>query len=127
MKHAIKAVIVAALMAVSWLSLLNAQNDSQDHVKFNSNLGMPISVPLHPSSKFADVRVGVVYGAGYNFTGHTTLQDTGAGGKSSLFSLTENYRFEYRGEGFGPYFTGGGGWYYRASAPWVGSRDRFHG
>jgi hypothetical protein len=132
MKHVIKAVIVAALMAVSWLSPLHAQDDSQDYLKFNSNIGMPISVPLHPTSQFADVGVGVVYGAGYNFTrrqgvtgefmwnwlnpsGQTALQDTGIGGDSNLFSLTGNYRFERRGKRFGTYFIGGAGWYYHAS------------
>ena len=124
MKHVLKAVIVAALVAVSWLSPLHAQNDSQDYLKFNSNLGMPISVPLHPSSKCADVRVGVVYGDGYNFTrrqGFTGefmwnwLNPSGRGGDSDLYSLTGNYRFELRGKRFGTYFIGGGGLYYRAS------------
>jgi hypothetical protein len=125
MKHVIKAVIVAALVAVSWLSPLHAQNNSQDYVKFNSNLGMPISVPLHPTSQFADVGVGVVYGAGYNFTRRqgvtgefmwNWLNPSGIGGNNSLSSLTGNYRFELRGKRFGTYFIGGGGWYYSASS-----------
>jgi len=118
--------------------MLAAQEETEENPRLNTNLGLPISVPLNPMGRFAGPGAGLVYGAGYNFnrrnsvTGEflydwlnpgggaftpirAALQKNDISGHSDLYSLTANYRFELRGKSLGMYFIAGGGLYIRRS------------
>jgi hypothetical protein len=134
MNRAIRAIVAIALMEMTWLCPLRAQQYEPENV--NSNLGVSMSVPQNPTSQFATIGYGFTAGVGYNFTRRHSLigefmwnrlNATDAAiaplraaapasdldGHGDLFAVTANYRFEIRGRVFGAYFIGGGGWYYR--------------
>ena len=134
MKRASGMFLVGFLLVAS--GMLAAQEQTADTTKFNTNLGLPISVPLNPLGRFAGPGAGFVYGAGYNFSNRNSvtgeflydwlnpgggaftpiraiLQENNVSGHASLYSLTANYRFELRGKSLGMYFIAGGGWYMR--------------
>jgi hypothetical protein len=110
---------------------LHAQEieEPTDDPRMNTNLGANVAVPVHQTSQYNGVGGGVTVGAGYNFTRSHALvgefmwnrlfgSDNGyIKGNNDLFSLTANYRYESRGDKFGWYLIGGGGWYYRSSIP----------
>ena len=128
------ALVGIALMTAGWLIPLHAQDDYE---KINSNLGVALSVPLNPTSRYVHIGWGATGGAGYNFSRrHSVIGEfmwnrlyatDGAlqplrvasspdiSGWSNLYALTGNYRFESRGKTFGTYFIGGGGLYYRTT------------
>ena len=127
-------VIVAFFLSVG---LIPAQ-DSFESQRINSNLGASLVVPVKGTSRLVKRSPGATAGAGYNFTPHhaligefmwnglnppnraldpirTASQNSSLSGKSNLFALTANYRFQLQGKLFGVYGIGGGGWYYRTS------------
>lgn len=106
--------------------------------KINSNLGIGVSLPLNPTSQYVHIGWGATGGVGYNFNSHHSLigefmwnrlyasdeslqpiraaaQTHDITGRSNIYSLTGNYRYEFRGKEFGTYFIGGGGLYYRST------------
>lgn len=134
MRGAKTTLIGMSLLAVSGCALY-AQ---VDYEKVNSNLGVALSVPLNPTARYVHSGWGVTGGVGYNFSSHhaaigefmwnrlfatdgalqplrAAAQTHDISGKSNLYALTGNYRFELRGMRFGSYFIGGGGLYYRTT------------
>ena len=134
MKRANGIFLVSLLLASA--AMLSAQEETEENSRLNTNLGLPVSVPLNPIGRFSGPGAGLIYGAGYNFsrrhavTGEflydwlnpgsgaftpirAALQKNDISGHSSLYSLTANYRFELRGKTLGMYFIAGGGWYIR--------------
>jgi len=108
--------------------------------KINSHIGALVGLPLGPTSQFVSTGWGVTGGAGYNFNiQHAVivefmwnrlyatdralqplrqaLQSPDLSGKSNLYVLTGNYRYEWRGRVFGAYLMGGAGLYYRTTNP----------
>jgi len=108
--------------------------------KINSHIGTLVGFPLSPTNEFASTGWGVAGGAGYNFNiNHAlvfefmwnrlyatdralqplrqALQSPDFNGKSTLYVLTGNYRYERRGKIFGAYLIGGAGLYYRTTNP----------
>jgi len=108
--------------------------------KINSHIGSLVGFPLSPTSQFASTGWGVAGGAGYNFNiDHAVifefmwnrlyatdraldplkqaLKSPDLTGKSNLYVLTANYRYERRGRVFGAYLIGGAGLYYRTTNP----------
>ena len=138
MHLATKAIIAIVLLAAAHNNLY-AQGDSDDNPKVNTNLGMPLSVPLNPAGRFVNLGLGIDVGAGYNFTRshavvgefmwnglftnndalapiRVALQNPNISGSGNLFAFTGNYRFELRGKALGTYLIGGGGWYWRTAS-----------
>ena len=136
MKRASGIFLAGFLLAAA--GILAAQEQTADNTRFNTNLGLPISVPLNPLGRFAGPGAGFVYGAGYNFNSRNSvtgeflydwlnpgggaftpiraaLQRNDISWHSNLYSLTANYRFELRGKSLGMYFIAGGGLYIRRS------------
>lgn len=136
MKRASGILLMGFILAAT--GMLVAQEDAEENPKLNTNLGLPISVPLNPIGRFAGTGIGLVYGAGYNFNRRNAvtaeflydwlnpgggaftpiraaLQKNDISGHSDLYSLTANYRFELRGKSLGMYFIAGGGLYIRRS------------
>ena len=136
MKHASGIFLIGFILAAT--GMLAAQEEAEENPKLNTNLGLPISVPLNPIGRFAGTGIGLVYGAGYNFNRRNSvtaefmydwlnpgggaftpirgaLQKNDISGHSDLYSLTANYRFELRGKSLGMYFIAGGGLYIRRS------------
>jgi hypothetical protein len=134
MKRASGIFLMGFILAAA--GMLAAQEDAEENPKLNTNLGLPISVPLNPIGRFAGTGIGLVYGAGYNFNRRNAvtaefmydwlnpgigaftpiraaLQKNDISGHSDLYSLTANYRFELRGKSLGMYFIAGGGLYIR--------------
>lgn len=126
-----------------WICLLtipsgiHAQN-REDNPDFSSSIGMSISAPLAPTSRYVNSGLGVDYSAGYNFTRRhalvgefmwnwlfptdvdllplrVALQSRDISGHGDLFAFTANYKFELRGRVLGAYLIGGGGWYHRST------------
>lgn len=118
-------------------SIVQAQ---ESYEKINSHIGTLAGFPLTPTSQFVHTGWGVSGGAGYNFNiNHAiifefmwnrlyaadqalqplrlALQSPDFGGKSNLYVLTGNYRYERRGRVFGAYLIGGAGLYYRTTNP----------
>jgi len=108
--------------------------------KINSHIGTLAGFPLSPTSQFVSTGWGVTGGGGYNFNIHhavivefmwnrlyatdralqplrQALQSPDLSGKSNLYVLTGNYRYEWRGRVFGTYLIGGAGLYYRTTNP----------
>jgi hypothetical protein len=129
------AMILAGFLLVA-AGMVAAQEQTEENPRLNTNLGLPISVPLNPIGRFSGPGAGLIYGAGYNFSRHhsvtgefmydwlnpgggaftpirAALQNNNISGHSNLYSLTANYRFELRGKALGMYFIAGGGWYIR--------------
>lgn len=126
------------LIAVASPRPLHGQDEGcGDSCRINSNLAMVINVPVNPTAQVASGGWGTIAGVGYNFNkqhaligeflwnrmyaNSGTLQAIQAAalpignldGSTDIYSLTANYRFELRGDLFGAYLIGGGGWYLR--------------
>lgn len=135
MNRLIKSVIVILMASLS--GTVHGQESSE---KVNANLGLSASIPLNPTKQYVNTGWGVVGGVGYNLSTHHSLigefmwnrlSATGFAlrpletvtqiprfeGKSNLYALTGNYRYETGGKLFGTYFIGGGGLYYRTTNP----------
>lgn len=130
--------LLRALILVIFTSSIVQGQESYE--KVNSHIGLITGVPLSPTSQFLRTGWGVSGGAGYNFNSNhafifefmwnrlyattqalqplrQTLQSPEFGGKSNLYVLTGNYRYERRGRIFGAYLIGGAGLYYRTTNP----------
>jgi hypothetical protein len=119
---------------------LHAQGieEPTDDPRMNANLGANVAVPVHNTSQYEGVGGGLIVGAGYNFTRSHSLvgefmwnrlfgsDNAAIKGNNDLLSLTGNYRYEARGDKYGWYLIGGGGWYSRSSTANVSS-DTFGG
>ena len=115
------------------------EETANDNPAATTNLGMPISAPLSPTSQHMSFGWGVNTGAGYNFDRHNALvgefmwnwlyptdkaltpiqvalNTNKVNGHGNLFALTGGYKFELRGRSLGTYFIAGGGWYYRTAS-----------
>jgi Outer membrane protein beta-barrel domain len=143
MGHPAKIALALAVL-LSALSPSRAQvsatggEEPNDDPRGNINLGVPIVVPLHPTSEAVHLGFGFSLGGGYNFTRHhaaigefmwnhmaptnealaklrTALAIPNLNANSNLYSLTGNYRYEMRGETLGAYLIAGGGLYFRHS------------
>jgi hypothetical protein len=134
MKHRTTTLVSAILISVCCAGPLYSQSD--DYEKVNSNLGVAMGVPVNSTGKYAGLGWGLTTGVGYNlnkthgFVGevmwtrlypssyalsslNTVLPSTNADGFNDVYGITANYRYELRGNRFGTYLIGGGGWYYR--------------
>jgi hypothetical protein len=134
MVRANRVLLTIAVVTATLSHPLFAQDFDEDS-KLNTNLGLPVTVPLSTMSNFTNLGTGVTAGAGYNFNQYNafvgefmwnwlyptdqslaplrTTLPSGLNGHSNLFALTANYRLEVRGQKFGTYFIGGAGLYYR--------------
>jgi len=135
MVRASRVVLIIAVFTAALSLPLFAQDYDEDS-KLNTNLGLPVTVPLSTMSNFTNLGTGVTAGAGYNFNRYNafvgefmwnwlyptdqslgplraTLAPNGLNGHSNLFALTANYRLEGSGQKFGAYLIGGAGLYYR--------------
>jgi len=137
MKSICMATLATLLVVVCCSNFLNAQEDDFDeNSKLNTNIALPVVVPVNPTAKFTDFGVGFTAGAGYNmsrrnafvgefmwnrlFPSNSTitplrvaLNSRSLKGYGNLLAFTGNYKFELRGKSLGTYFIGGGGFYYR--------------
>jgi hypothetical protein len=135
MKYGTTLLVWVCLLAVP--CVIRAQ-DGNDNPSFSSNIGMSLSAPLGPISRYASVGLGTDYSAGYNFNRRhavvgefmwnwiyahdSALQplrvasSAKISGHGNLFALTANYKYELRGKFLGTYLIGGGGWYYRSTS-----------
>ena len=134
-------VTVSILLVVIFCSKpLRGQEEDEfgEDSKLNTNLAIPLSVPLNPIANFMNFGWGLTMGAGYNMTPRQgfvgefmwnrlfpsnsaltplriALHSPDINGHGNLFAITANYRFELRGRSKGVYFIGGGGFYYRST------------
>lgn len=138
MKSICKATVTILLVVTACSALLHGQEEGEydEDSKINTNLAMPLSVPVNPISNFVNFGWGATFGAGYNmsrrnaFVGEfmwnrlfvsssalaplrAALNTPDLNGHGNLFAVTANYRFELRGHSKGVYFIGGAGFYYR--------------
>jgi hypothetical protein len=119
-------------------TLLSAQEyDFDENSRLNTNIAVPVVVPVNPTARFTNFGVGFTAGAGYNmsprnaFVGEfmwnrlfpsnsaitplrLALHSRSLKGYGNLLAFTGNYKFELRGKSLGTYFIGGGGFYYRS-------------
>ncbi len=137
MTHRTK-VFLIIVIATIWLRPLHAQDEPDDDSKINSNLGLALSAPISTTSDFVNSGFGFDAGVGYNFNRrnaligefmwnrlstnadqllplNAALQSKNLDGKSNLYVVSGNYRFELRGKTFGGYLITGVGWYHRTS------------
>ena len=107
-----------------------------DNPSATTSLGLPLSVPLSPTSQHVSFAAGFSVSAGYNFdrrnalvgefmwnglysTNETlvpiraALGNASVSGHGNVYAFNGSYRLELRGKTFGIYFIGGPGWYYR--------------
>ncbi len=130
---------VAMLLAIVCCSKpLNAQEyDFDENSKLNTNIAIPVVVPVNPTARFTNFGVGLTAGAGYNMSRRNAfvaefmwnrlfpsnsaitplrvaLHSRSLKGYGNLLAFTGNYKFELRGKSLGTYFIGGGGFYYRS-------------
>jgi hypothetical protein len=129
---------VAALL-MACVAPLSAQYDDEpnDNPTINSNLGFTVGVPVGSTGQVVDTAWGLNTGVGFNFNRRNAfvgefmfnrlypddglisplraaaVQVAGFSATTDLFALTGNYRFELRGQKYGGYIIGGGGWYHR--------------
>jgi Outer membrane protein beta-barrel domain len=110
-----------------------------DNPRVTTNIGMPLSVPLSPTSQYVSWGLGMNVGAGYNFDRQNALvgefmwnylyptsQTLGpiqaalntdkVSGHGNVFALTGGYKLELRGRALGTYLILGGGWYFRTAS-----------
>ena len=132
-------VTLGTMLAMVWGStLLSAQEyDFDENSRLNTNIAVPVVVPVNPTARFTNFGVGFTAGAGYNmsprnaFVGEfmwnrlfpsnsaitplrVALHSRSLKGYGNLLAFTGNYKFELRGKSLGTYFIGGGGFYYRS-------------
>lgn len=128
------------LVVISCSSRVTAQDEGEfdEDSKINTNLAIPLTVPLNPIANFTNFGLGATFGAGYNITPRNAfvgefmwnrlfpsnsaltplrlaLNSPDVNGHGNLFAVTANYRFELRGRSKGVYLIGGGGFYYRST------------
>jgi Outer membrane protein beta-barrel domain len=107
-----------------------------DDPSITSSLGIPLSVPLSPTSQHVSFAAGISVAVGYNLNRRNALAGefmwngliptnatlvpiradlgtTNVNGHGNVYAFTGNYRFELRGNKLGVYVIGGPGWYYR--------------
>ncbi|HEY6969680.1 MAG TPA: hypothetical protein VJA94_10780 [Candidatus Angelobacter sp.] len=112
------------------------EDEFSEDSKVNTNIAIPLSVPLNPIARFVNFGWGVTIGAGYNLSRRNALigefmynrlaissaalaplrlalHSRDLSGSGNLYAITANYRYELRGHKMGVYFIGGGGFYYR--------------
>jgi len=131
--------ILGTMLAIVWApTLLNAQEyDFDENSRLNTNIAVPVVVPVNPTARFTNFGLGFTAGAGYNmsprnaFVGEfmwnrlfpsnsaitplrVALHSRSLKGYGNLLAFTGNYKFELRGKSLGTYFIGGGGFYYRS-------------
>jgi hypothetical protein len=131
-----KTAITCLLIVVAFPFFLHAQDEYGEDSKLNTNMAIPISVPLNPLAKSVNFGFGTTVGAGYNLSRRNAivaefmwnrlfvssetlaplrqaLHSSNLNGHGNLYAFTANYRFELRGHSLGTYFIAGGGLYYR--------------
>jgi hypothetical protein len=136
MRPLCKAAITCLLFVVAYPIFLNAQEDYGEDSRLNTNMAIPLTVPLNPLAKSVNFGLGTTVGAGYNMSRRNAivvefmwnrlfvssqtlaplrqaLQDHSLNGHGNLYAFTANYRYELRGHSLGTYFIAGGGFYYR--------------
>jgi len=135
------------VMIVGWTCLLafpggiraQVESGGDDNPNITTNLGIPLSIPLNPTSRFVSAGWGLDAGIGYNFNRRNAvigefmwnslyptnealqpirvaLQSPNISGHGNLLAVTANYRLELRGRVLGTYLIGGGGWYFREAS-----------
>ena len=138
MKSICMAALGTMLVFVCGSTLLSAQEDDFDeNSRLNTNIAVPVVVPVNPTARFTNFGLGFTAGAGYNlsrrnaFVGEfmwnrlfpsnsaitplrVALHSRSLKGYGNLLAFTGNYKFELRGKSLGTYFIGGGGFYYRS-------------
>jgi Outer membrane protein beta-barrel domain len=138
MKSIWMATLGTMLVIVCGSTLLSAQEyDFDENSRLNTNIAVPVVVPVNPTARFTNFGVGFTAGAGYNmsprnaFVGEfmwnrlfpsnsaitplrLALHSRSLKGYGNLIAFTGNYKFELRGKSLGTYFIGGGGFYYRS-------------
>jgi hypothetical protein len=138
MKSIWMATLGTMLVIVCGSTLLSAQEyDFDENSRLNTNIAVPVVVPVNPTARFTNFGVGFTAGAGYNmsprnaFVGEfmwnrlfpsnsaitplrLALHSRSLKGYGNLLAFTGNYMFELRGKSLGTYFIGGGGFYYRS-------------
>ena len=130
-------ILRALTLVIISSAIVHAQ---EPYDKINSHIGALAGFPLSPTNQFVHTGWGAAGGAGYNFNIHhalvfefmwnrlyatdravqpirQALQSPGFSGKSNLYVVTGNYRYEWRGRTFGAYLIGGAGLYYRTTNP----------
>jgi hypothetical protein len=138
MKSICMAILGTMLVIACGSTLLSAQEyDFDENSRLNTNIAVPVVVPVNPTARFMNFGLGFTAGAGYNmsprnaFVGEfmwnrlfpsnsaitplrVALHSRSLKGYGNLLAFTGNYRFELRGRSLGTYFIGGGGFYYRS-------------
>jgi hypothetical protein len=138
MKLICMATVATMLAIVCGPTLLSAQEyEFDENSRLNTNLALPVVVPVNPTARFTNFGVGFTAGAGYNmsprnaFVGEfmwnrlfpsnsaitplrLALHSRTLKGYGNLLAFTGNYKFELRGKSLGAYFIGGGGFYYHS-------------
>lgn len=138
MKSIWMATLGTMLVIACGSTLLSAQEyDFDENSRLNTNIAVPVVVPVNPTARFTNFGVGFTAGAGYNmsprnaFVGEfmwnrlfpsnsaitplrLALHSRSLKGYGNLLAFTGNYKFELRGKSLGTYFIGGGGFYYRS-------------
>jgi hypothetical protein len=128
--------ITCLVVVIAFPIFLNAQEDYGEDSRLNTNMAIPLSVPLNPLAKAVNFGLGTTVGAGYNMSRRNSivaefmwnrllvssetlaplrvaLHSGDLHGHGNLYAFTANYRFELRGHSLGTYFIAGGGFYYR--------------
>src|SRR5947209_11937742 len=62
------AAIIFQLVIAAFPAFLNAQDDYGEDSKLNTNMAIPLSVPLNPLAKSVNFGLGTTVGAGYNLS-----------------------------------------------------------
>lgn len=129
--------VAILLMVAGCSTYTRAQEyDFDENSKLNTNVGMPLTVPVNPTARFTNFGWGFTIGAGYNMTRRNAfigeflwdrlypsnsalaplrlaLHSHSLNGHGNLTAITGNYRYELRGRSLGVYLIGGIGFYYR--------------
>jgi len=136
MRPICKTAITCLLVIIAFPNLLNAQTEYGEDSKLNTNMAIPLSVPLNPLAKSVNFGLGTTVGAGYNLSRRNAivaefmwnrlfvssetlaplrqaLHTHNLNGHGNLYAFTANYKFEMSGHSLGTYFIAGGGFYYR--------------
>jgi len=131
-----KTAIACLLVVAAFPTFLHAQDDFGEDSRLNTNMAIPLSVPLNPLAKSVNFGLGTTVGAGYNMSRRNAivvefmwnrlfvssetlaplrlaLHSSSLNGHGNLYAFTANYRFEMTGRSLGAYFIAGGGFYYR--------------
>lgn len=119
------------------MSIFSVPAKAQDDHEVNAHIGGGIGVPLAKTGEFAGINGVFQVGAGPNLTAHSSIvgefmwqglpptpgllaavnplvtNGNNLSTSTNLYALTANYMYRVRGERYGFYLIGGGGWYYR--------------